>query len=656
MSLTKKGVLVLLCSALFAAATGIYVVATSRQIMRLQNQATVAHEIVTCVFELDSLTYESLLRRSERIESQWRGRSAALKDLLKQAREGGMPEEALAAIDQDQERFDAFYETLARSHETPGDSARKSALRELLIGQLSRLARDMVSEATRMFDSIEGQRRALRAQLITVILAGLTLLVGLTGVTMYIFKRGVAEPILKLRQGAENISSGRLDYRVPVASQDEIGQLASAFNQMTQSLEESYGRLGSEIDERRRAQEELKLAHESLEKRVAERTAELQAAKLDAETANRIKDEFLAIVSHELRTPLTPILGWARMLRAGSLDAEKTARALDVIERNVGIQTQVINDLLDVSRIVTGKMRLNLGPVDVDQVIRAAVASAQGSAEAKGVTLTTELQAVRIAGDASRLQQVFSNLLVNAIKFTPRDGRVAVSMHQYGAQLQVKVSDNGVGIAPDFLPQIFQRFKQEDSSASRKHGGLGLGLAIARHLIELHGGTISAASAGPEKGAVFTVTLPIPAIMPSDISFDGAPPGAQKCPLLGISVLVVDDEPDARELLQEVIRQAGGTVSVAASAHDALQSLQQFRPGIVVSDIGMPGEDGYSLIRRIRNLTPEQGGLTAALALSAFAREEDRARALEAGFQNHLAKPIEPGELIAEIARLVAAG
>ncbi|SEK28297.1 PAS domain S-box-containing protein [Stigmatella aurantiaca] len=386
-----------------------------------------------------------------------------------------------------------------------------------------------------------------------------------------------------------------------------------------------------------------------------------KAEHLSAEQANRAKDEFLAAVSHELRTPLMAMLGWTRMLRTGQLPPEKHARALEAVERNTQVQTQLIEDLLDVSRIITGKMRLEARLVNPREFIEAALDAVRHAADAKGVLLHSELapDTGSISGDTDRLQQMVWNLLSNAIKFTPKGGQVTVRLQRMDASVLIEVEDNGQGIPKGSLSHIFERFWQVDGSSTRKHGGLGLGLAIVRHLTELHGGTIEAFSQGEGKGALFSLKLPL-ATVPV---LQGTPPPVQPpsrvgAPQLlapdleGLLVLVVDDEPDARELLTVVLENCRAQVITAASAWEGLERLQRSRPQVVISDIGMPGEDGYSFMRRLRALPVERGGQTPAIALTAFARMEDRTRALLAGFQMHVPKPVEPAELVLVLASL----
>jgi hypothetical protein len=389
-------------------------------------------------------------------------------------------------------------------------------------------------------------------------------------------------------------------------------------------------------------------------------------ARAEAESANRAKDEFLATLSHELRTPLNAMVGWTRMLRAGTLSAEKSQKALETIERNAKAQADLIEDILDVSRIITGKLRLEIQPTDLDGVVRAAMDSVRPAADAKGINLEAKIVDCppSFPGDPTRLQQVIWNLLSNAIKFTPAGGRVEIAIDQLRppvtppghpeSAVQIRVEDNGRGINPAFVPYVFDRFRQDDSTSKRAHGGLGLGLAIARHLVELHGGTIEVKSEGEGKGATFMVTLPVlraeDAAGRADAttwprSLTPPPPLPEVVDLSGIKVLLVDDEPDARELLSEVLEQYGATVVLAASADEALRVLRAERPTVLLSDIGLPGEDGYSLIGRVRALPFEEGAAIPAAALTAYARSEDGRRALAAGFLRHAIKPIQPAAL-----------
>ena len=384
-----------------------------------------------------------------------------------------------------------------------------------------------------------------------------------------------------------------------------------------------------------------------------------QRAREEAEAANRIKDEFLATLSHELRTPLNAVLGWAITLRSGRLDKATAERALDAIERNARAQSQLIEDLLDISRIVTGKLRLDVRPVEPAAVIEAALDAVRHAAESKAIALETLLddRAGPVYADPDRLQQVIWNLLTNAIKFTPPGGRVEVRLERAGSAVQIVVQDTGQGITPELLPLVFDRFRQADSSSTRAHGGLGIGLALVRHLVELQGGRVGAESDGPGKGATFRVWLPLLAPLPEDVDgrqlqrrlTSAGPLGS----LGGVRVLVVEDEPDALELFEGILATSGAEVRTASGAAAALQTLAGWRPDVIVSDVEMPHEDGYAFIRRVRALSPERGGGTPAVAVTAHGSLEDRVRALAAGFQTHLPKPVEPAELVAVVAALL---
>ncbi|MEP6911810.1 MAG: ATP-binding protein [bacterium] len=395
--------------------------------------------------------------------------------------------------------------------------------------------------------------------------------------------------------------------------------------------------------------------------------SELQQALISAEAATHAKDEFLAVVSHELRTPLNAILGWAGLLRAGKLDPSGVTQALETIERNAKSQAKLIEDLLDFSRIISGKLRLEVRPVELASVVETAIDVVRPAADAKGIRLQLVLdpKAGPVPGDADRLQQIMWNLLSNAIKFTPKGGRVQVRLGRINSHVEIAVSDSGQGISPDFLPFVFERFLQADNTTTRRHGGVGLGLAISRHLAELHGGTISAESAGEGQGTTFTLKLPLISVYNSASELQVTQeqrqtrngPGEQFATLPrldGLRVLVVDDESDARNLLTTVLSQSGAQVTAVATVTDALEKLKLIKPDLLLSDIEMPDEDGYSLIRKVRSLAKNQGGLTPAIALTAHARFSDRMRALSAGFQMHLPKPVEPVELVTVIANLRA--
>jgi PAS domain S-box-containing protein len=413
------------------------------------------------------------------------------------------------------------------------------------------------------------------------------------------------------------------------------------------------GYIGSALDITERKQAEVERHHALLSE---------QAARAEAERVNRMKDEFMATLSHELRTPLNAILGWAHLIRSGHLSEKEAHQGIETIERNARLQTQLIEDLLDMSRIVSGKIRLDVQRVDLTSIVEAAVEAVKPAAEAKGIRLHAVLDPLPapMAGDPGRLQQVLWNLLSNAVKFTSKGGRVQVLLERINSHFEISVSDTGQGISPNFLPHVFERFRQEDASTTRQHGGLGLGLGIAKNLVELHGGTIRAKSPGEGQGATFIVTLPLKAVHQEHASEPRQHPQASReyselrVPnLRDLKVLVVDDEADARDLIKRLLEECGVEVVTADTAAQALQCLLHERPDVLLSDIGMPVEDGYALIRQVRALTVEQGGGIPAVALTAFARAEDRRRALLSGFQMHLAKPVEPSELVAVVANVV---
>jgi signal transduction histidine kinase/ActR/RegA family two-component response regulator len=405
----------------------------------------------------------------------------------------------------------------------------------------------------------------------------------------------------------------------------------------------------------RRRQYELR-AH--LEERAALLQRE-RAARTEAEKVNRMKDEFLMTVSHELRTPLTAIYGWARMLVTGQIRDEQKQRAIETIERNAQAQTQLVNDLLDVSRAISGKVRLDIQSVDLAAVISAAVDSIQPAAQAKGIRVETDLDpaAGPLPGDPARLQQVVWNLLSNAIKFTPTEGRVWIRLARHADHFEIVVGDTGTGIAPEFAPYVFDRFRQGHAGTTRQYGGLGLGLAIVRHLVELHGGTVSAESGGAGCGATFRVLLPLVSVLKGQPRHEEVlghasdqPPAIER--LDGIRVLVVDDEFHARELFTAIVENAGAETRQAASAHDALEILASWWPDVLLSDIEMPHQDGHLLMGRITALTGDDRPAIAAIAVTAHSRPADRRRAIASGFDCHLPKPVEPSELIAVIASL----
>ncbi|CAN5445492.1 hypothetical protein BH09VER1_BH09VER1_54400 [soil metagenome] len=471
------------------------------------------------------------------------------------------------------------------------------------------------------------------------------------------------EILAKIRQGE------RMDHfeTVRVA---KGGQ--SLFLSITVSpIKDSTGRVigaskvARDITERKLAEAALSTALLEAEEANRERLqllASEREARSQAERASRMKDDFLATLSHELRTPLNAVLGWASIIRHSNLQGEELRQGLETIERNARSQAQIIEDLLDMSRIVSGKVRLDVQQVDLPRVLADSFDTVRTAAQAKGVTLlaTGSTSLDPITGDPDRLQQIFWNLLTNAIKFTPKQGVIEVRLENRHSHLEVSVSDTGEGIAPEFLPHVFDRFQQSDASTTRRHGGLGLGLAIVKQLVELHGGTVRVKSEGLGHGSTFIVQLPICAEETDPDRDERRHPvagsrEAQPFPeisLQGIHVVVVDDEPDVRALVKRLLEMAGATVALAASAAEAMPCMTSARPHVLICDIGMPEEDGYSLIRRLRALEEFSPELLPAISLTAYARAEDRTKAIHAGFQNHLAKPVDPGELLAVVSSL----
>ncbi len=386
---------------------------------------------------------------------------------------------------------------------------------------------------------------------------------------------------------------------------------------------------------------------------------EANAAREAAEAASRDKDEFLLTLSHELRTPLNAVFGWSNLLQQGRLSAEQAERALQIIMRNVNAQIRLIEDLLDSSRIVGGRIRLAVQQVDLLAIVEQSIDAVRPAAEAKSIRIQTVLASPGgpVSGDPDRLLQIMWNLLSNAVKFTPKRGRVQIQLQHVNSHVEIIVSDTGQGIRPDVLPYVFDRFRQGDSTITRPHGGLGLGLALVRTLVEMHGGSVFAESAGEGQGATFVVKLPLmiadqPIASRVALAAAGKTPTAPALSLEGLRILVVDNDASAVDLTREMLAQARGEVRSCRDGTDAFQVLQQWRPDVLVSDIEMPGLDGYSLIRRVRALDPERGGKTPAVALSAFSRPEDRVRSLVAGFNFHVSKPVDPGELITIVASL----
>ncbi|MEP6652272.1 MAG: response regulator [Myxococcales bacterium] len=456
---------------------------------------------------------------------------------------------------------------------------------------------------------------------------------------------------------------GAADFLTKPLDPDVLRAKVEAIADLWRKVEETKGEAKEET-ERRLAEQRHQWETETLRARVAAQekaTATEQMARLEAESANRMKDEFLATLSHELRTPMSAILGWASTLKLkGTVTDPAVARGLDAIERNALLQAKLIDDLLDSSRIAAGKVRLDLQGVDLEHILTSVTDTLRPVSAQKQVALHSTIDGplLVIAGDPDRLQQVFTNVVSNAIQFTPAGGRVELRAAKVGPRIQVQVTDTGVGIALQFLPHVFDRFRQGDGSTTRVHGGLGIGLSVARQLVGLHGGTISAHSEGPGTGATFTILLPVPAVVPADGLSPIAPPIEVRDPsessqLDGVRALVVDDEADSRELVREVLTTAGAAVLAVDSADSAYTAFLDWRPDVIVSDIGMPGQDGYTLMTRIRALPQGTPAQVPAVALTAYAGADDVAKAHAAGFQSHLAKPVDPWKLMSTVVALV---
>jgi signal transduction histidine kinase/ActR/RegA family two-component response regulator len=477
------------------------------------------------------------------------------------------------------------------------------------------------------------------------------------------------EETATLREDAADVREGVADLRDETATQRDgavgVREEAAGLREETSTLREEAVRAREEAEQARSELEELMAQMREANERLVVGTIRAQTMTEDAEQANHLKDEFLATVSHELRTPLNAVLGWARMLGAKQLPPGRAKHAIATIERNALALAHIIDDLLDVSRIVAGTLRLAPQPVDLVAVAQAALDVVRPLAATKNVQLafSPDLEVLEpVSGDAGRLQQVIWNLLANAIKFTPEGGRVGVFIERSNDYMEVRVVDTGQGISPDFLPHVFERFRQADDATTRRHTGLGLGLAIVRQLVELHGGTVHAASEGVGRGATFTVRLPVPAgeaqggqaaaLGERRTAASAVSPMPRLPRLDDLRILVVDDNADGRTLTSLVLTQAGASVKAVASVREALQMLEVERPDALISDIGLPDEDGYGLIRQIRQYEAEHGGFLPAVALTGYARAEDRARILAAGFQAHLPKPVDPLELTAAIATI----
>ena len=486
---------------------------------------------------------------------------------------------------------------------------------------------------------------ALRGPAIALTAGATLVAVFAVGLALW-FGRRIARPVTQLALSVRSFGAGDAMpapvERAPAV--DEVTEVAQAFDQAAARL---HAREAS-----------LRESQEQFREIAAERARLLENerhARAEAETANRLKDEFLAVLSHELRTPINAVYGWARLLRTAKSDEPTLTHGLEVIERNAAAQVKLIEDLLDVSRIVTGKMRLDVRLVDVAAAVESAMESVRHAAEVKDIRLLSVLdrRAGPVAGDPDRLRQVVWNLVSNAIKFTMKGGRVQVRLAHSGSRVKIEVADTGAGIKPDLLPHIFERFRQGDSTSTRLYGGLGLGLALVKHIVELHGGTVHAESAGEGMGATFVVELPVSlGTTPALPTAPSPGPALPAVSLKGLRVLVVDDDSDTLDLFTQMLGETGAEMRTAASARDAMAILAEWRPTVLISDIDMPDEDGYALIRRVRALSPEDGGEIPAVAVTAYGRVEDRVRLLGAGFNMHVPKPVEPAELMVVLATL----
>jgi signal transduction histidine kinase/DNA-binding response OmpR family regulator len=449
--------------------------------------------------------------------------------------------------------------------------------------------------------------------------------------------------------GGEDFSEA--DERLAVTLATQVG-ISYENATLYSDVQRHAAELQQEMAERKQAEEER-----------ARLLVREQEARAEAEQANRTKDEFLATLSHELRTPLSAILGWTHLVRTGKLDQSQITRAFDTIERNARSQSQLIDDLLDVSRIITGKLQIDLRPVELSSVIEASIDAVRPAFEAKNIKFETTMDPVSsvIVGEANRLQQIFWNLFSNAVKFTPQGGSVHVTVKRASPHVKISIVDTGIGIDKDFLPYIFDRFRQADGSTTRVHGGLGLGLAIVRHLVQLHHGTIEVESNGANQGSTFTVSLPLASASPlpnrigselMEIDSNGGHLEWSKL-LDGLRILVVDDEADSRELVTAILTRCGSEVKCSVSVAEAIKDFTDWNPDVLISDIGMPEEDGYALIKKLRKLRSKRAKNITAIALTAYATDEDRVMALSAGFQLHVPKPIEPQMLVSSIANAV---
>ena len=484
------------------------------------------------------------------------------------------------------------------------------------------------------------QRRFRRQALIAL---GLLLIAGAVAMAMSARLQSlVSEPLLALSRTASEVSSrGDYSLRAQRQSEDEVGTLTDAFNRMLERIQMRESELSKANDE---------LRHEIGERRRAEQErAEMLVREREA---NRLKDEFLATLSHELRTPLNAILGWTKLLRSNAVPAGSRDRALEKVERNAAMQARLVDDLLEISRITTGKLRLEVRRFDLVSLANTAIDSIRPTAEARGVSIERRFEqpSLPTGGDPDRLQQVIWNLLSNAVKFTPPDGTVTIALRRRDDIDTLTVTDTGIGIEPSFLPNVFETFRQADASSTRAHGGLGLGLSIVRHLVDMHAGTVRAESGGRGAGATFTVELPVRS--PAEVPLDAVAPPAAPRLLAGYRVLAIEDDPDTRELLYSTLVAAGADATAAATAEEGLAACIATEPDAIVSDIGMPGRDGLALIRDIKEALGARMPRVA-LAVSAYAAPGDRERSLSAGFQQHIAKPVDPEMLVRTLSTLL---
>ena len=471
-------------------------------------------------------------------------------------------------------------------------------------------------------------------------------------------ERGLQHHYELALQGQSSILSQRLHLfllRIPIVSEFRKPALMQQRARISPLMEDKtvIGTVTVIEDVTERVTRELEL-QEQIEARSSLLASE-KAARQEAEAANRLKDQFLATVSHELRTPLTAILGWANLLQSRELDAAMTARAVETICRNARSQTQLISDLLDVSRIISNKLSLTLERVSLQALIEAVVEGAGLEAKERGVRLQCEIQpdSFEVFGDVGRLRQVVWNLLSNALKFTPKGGTVEVRLQRVNADAELIVKDSGIGMEKEFLPHVFDRFRQADSATTKTNGGLGLGLSIVRQLTEAHGGVARVESEGPGRGATFIIRIPLAGTQNAPASLAPEPREQPGSRLQGLKILLVDNEPDTRDFFRTVLEGSGSQVTTLSSASDALGVFETEPPDLLISDIGMPGEDGYWLIQQVRALPVDRGGQVPAVALTAYAGKENRKRVLDAGFQVHLPKPVEPTELIQAVASAV---